>query len=276
MKKSLLILLIGFISSFQLQAQRGLKIGYVDMDYILDNVPEYKQASQQLSGRVQQWKAEIESKMQKVKDMKQNLENERPLLTKELIEEREEEIKYEEDQIVKYQQDKFGPQGAFITQKRQLIQPVQDQVFNAVQEIGQTREYDFIYENSADALMLFSAKRHDISDQILAKITRSSRKLEREEQTENKEGEDENAAPEEYKSVIQAKEDKIEEQQREEKRQAIEDKRENEMNERQRVRDSIREAKRLEYEQRRQKMLEERQQRRDSIEKARNAERNNN
>ncbi|WP_121666766.1 OmpH family outer membrane protein [Mesonia aquimarina] len=275
MKKKVLILIILAVSSIQLQAQRGLKIGYVDMDYILDNVPEYQQASQQLTGRVQKWKSEIEAKKKTVEDMKQNLENERALLTKELIEERKEEIAYEEEQIVKYQQEKFGPQGALITQKRQLVQPVQDQVFNAIQEIGTTREYDFIYENSADALMLFSAKRHDISDQVLAMINRSSRKLEREE-SRSEEGEVENATPERYKSVKQAKEDKIEEATREREKQAIIDEREAQMNERQRERDSIREAKRKEYEERRQRMLEERERRRDSIEKAREAPRNNN
>lgn len=273
MKKKLLILFILAISSVQLQAQRGLKIGYVDMDYILENVPEYQQASQQLTGRVQKWKSEIEAKKKTVADMKQNLENERALLTKELIEERKEEIAYEEEQIVAYQQEKFGPQGAFITQKRQLIQPVQDQVFNAIQEIGTTREYDFIYENSADALMLFSAKRHDISDQVLAMINRSSRKLERKESRAEEKEEDK--APERYKSVKQAKEDKIEEAKREREKQAIIDEREAQMNARQRERDSIREAKRKEYEERRQQMLEERQRRRDSIEKAREEQRNN-
>jgi len=276
MKKSVLVIFLLAISSIQLHAQRGLKIGYVDMDYILENVPEYQQASQQLSGRLQKWKAEIESKKKTVADMKQNLENERALLTKELIEERKEEIDYEEEQIVAYQQDKFGPQGALITQRRQLVQPVQDQVFNAIQEIGTTREYDFIYENSADALMLFSAKRHDISDQVLAMINRSSRKLEREKRQTEKEEQEENAAPEQYKSVKQAKEDKIEETEREQKKQAVLDEREEQMNARQRERDSIREAKRREYEERRQRMLEERENRRDSIEKARERQRNEN
>ncbi len=267
MKKRLLFLIIAiFIANVQLHAQRGLKIGYIDMEYILENVPEYQQATQQLNSKVQKWKTEIESKRQHVESMKQNLENERALLTKELIEEKEADIQFEEEAILEYQQEKFGPQGDLIIQKRQLIQPVQDQVFNAVQEIGQTRQYDFIFENSADALMLFSARRHDISDQILSLIQRSAQK----EKIEDRKKEKEEVSDEPYKSVEQAEEDKKEDAERDAERERIENEREALKNERQRKRDSIRAAKQKEFEERRSRMLEERQRRRDSIMNARN------
>ena len=252
-------------------AQRGIKVAYIDMEYILENVPEYKEASNQLEARTQKWRAEIQSKMQKVEDMKQNLENERALLTKELIVEREEEIEYEEKVILDYQQEKFGPQGQFIVQKRQLIQPIQDQVFNAVQEIGEKRQYDFIFENSADALLLFSAKRHDISDQVLNIIQRSSRKLDLENRREEKEANDE----EPYKSVEQAAEDKEEKEEREAARQAQEDERERILNERQRQRDSIRDARQREFEARRAKLLADRDRKRDSLQRIREQQRQN-
>ena len=252
-------------------AQRGIKVAYIDMEYILENVPEYKEASNQLEARTQKWRAEIQSKMQKVEDMKQNLENERALLTKELIVEREEEIEYEEKVILDYQQEKFGPQGQFIVQKRQLIQPIQDQVFNAVQEIGEKRQYDFIFENSADALLLFSAKRHDISDQVLNIIQRSSRKLDLENRREEKEANDE----EPYKSVEQAAEDKEEKEEREAARQAQEDERERILNERQRQRDSIRDARQREFEARRAKLLADRDRKRDSLQRIREQQQQN-
>ena len=252
-------------------AQRGIKVAYIDMEYILDNIPEYKEASNQLEARTQKWRAEIQSKMQKVEDMKQNLENERALLTKELIVEREEEIEYEEKVILDYQQEKFGPQGQFIVQKRQLIQPIQDQVFNAVQEIGEKRQYDFIFENSADALLLFSAKRHDISDQVLNIIQRSSRKLDLENRREEKEANDE----EPYKSVEQAAEDKEEKEEREAARQAQEDERERILNERQRQRDSIRDARQREFEARRAKLLADRDRKRDSLQRIREQQQQN-
>ncbi len=275
MKKRFLFVCLLLLSSLAITAQRGIKVAYIDMDYILKNVPEYQEASQQLEGRVQKWRSEIQKKMQNVEDMKQDLSNERALLTKELIEEREEEIAYEEQAILDYQEEKFGPQGAFIVQKRQLVQPVQDQIFNAVQEIGEKRQYDFIFENSADALLLFSAKRHDISDQVLNIIQRSSRKLDLEDRRQQKEEEETNKTDEPYKSVEQAAEDKEEAAEREAIRQAKQDERQEMLNERQQRRDSIRAARQKEFEERRAKLLEAREKRRDSLENLRNQQQNN-
>lgn len=266
MKKNFLLLITAIAFSLNLSAQRGIKIAYIDMDYILKNIPEYQQASQQLESKVQKWKSEIELMMKNVDDMKQNLENERALLTKELIEEREEEIAFEEKKVLDYQNDRFGTQGDLMIQKRQLVQPVQDQVFNAVQEIGLKREYDFIFENSAEALMLFSANRHDISDQVLTMIERTSRKT----QNENRANEVAVDPNEPYKSVEGAKNEAAEEAKRERERQAQVDERESMLDERQRKRDSARAARQAEYEERRRKLLEDRERRRDSLEQARN------
>jgi len=273
MKKRFLFLCLMLVICSVAQAQRGIKVAYIDMEYILENVPEYNEATRQLENRTQKWKSEIETKMQNVEDMKQNLENERALLTKELIEERQEEIDYEEKDILNYQEEKFGPQGQFIVQKRQLVQPVQDQVFNAVQEIGEKRQYDFIFENSADALLLFSAQRHDISDQVLAIIQRSSRKLDMENRRDQKE-KDNVVENEPYKSVEKAADDNEEAAEREAIRENRENEREELLNERQRKRDSIRDARQQEFEARRAKLLEERERKRDSLENLRNQQNN--
>ena len=246
---------------FYSHAQKSIRIGYIDMDYILENVPEYRQASSQLEGKVQKWKAEIELMLTKVEDMKRNLENERPLLTQELIEEREEEIKFEEEQIIALKQQRFGPSGDLMTQKRQLVQPVQDQVFNAVQEIAKNRDYDFVFDKSADVVMLYSAERHNISDQVLRSITRASN---RQQVTSKEEKEelllDENKSVEEDAAVSE-REAAIESKRRE--REAL-------VEERKRVQDSIRNAKQAAFEERRARILEERQRKKDSIAEARN------
>jgi Skp family chaperone for outer membrane proteins len=259
-KQILLFALAVFCFSFIANAQRGVRIGYIDMEYILENVPEYKESETQLEGKVQRWKADIEKKQKAIDQMKLNLANERVLLTKELIEEREEEIQILEDEMIKYQQDRFGPNGDLMIQRRQLVQPIQDQVFNIVQEIAVAKKYDFIFDKSADLVMLFAAERNDISDQVVRSINRAAK---REEATNKRE-----------KKEIEKREELSVEEEGEitEREQAVEDKkneREKIMEERRRVRDSVREAKRLEFEARRQRLLEERQARRDSIEKAR-------
>ena len=89
------------------------------------------------------------------------------MLTDELIAEREEEIQILEKEMLEYQQDRFGPQGDLVLQKRRLIQPIQDQVFNEVSKYGANKKYDFIFDKSADVVMLYSEKRHDISELVL-------------------------------------------------------------------------------------------------------------
>jgi len=259
-KKLLFITIILLCFSFSANAQRGVRIGYIDMEYILENVPEYREASTQLNGKAQRWKNDIDKKSNEIEKMKINLSSERALLTTELIEEREEDIKVLEDEMLKYQQDRFGPNGDLYIQRRQLVQPIQDQVFNIVQEIAENKKYDFIFDKSADVVMLFSAERHDISDIVLRSINRSAKRKEISSKKEKRELErKEDLSLEEDKAVT-------------EREQAIEEKkneREKAMEERKKVRDSIRAAKKAEYDARRDKLLLERQQRKDSIDQVR-------
>lgn len=266
-------ILIILLSIDVIHAQRGMRIGYIDMEYIYDNIPEYRQASQMLEQKIQEWKNEIAVKQAEVDVLKDQLENERPLLTPELIEEKEEEIEYFMEQIFDYRDQKFGASGEFIVQKRQLMQPIEDQVFNAVQEIGKVRNYDFIFENSAEALLLFSAERHDISDRVLKLINRSSRSSARSETKEEpkttKSKEEKNVlqeiAEEPYKSVSDAKEDEEKDKAREKEIADREKARDSIRQARENVRDSIRKARQAEFEKRR----EDAKRRQDSIRKAR-------
>jgi len=111
-----LLILTSFFSLSSL-AQRGVRIGYIDTEYILQNVPEYQDASVQLDSKVQKWKNEIEKKLSEIDQMKKQLNSESVLLTKELIEERQEEISIEETEILDYQQKRFGPNGDLMIQK---------------------------------------------------------------------------------------------------------------------------------------------------------------
>jgi Skp family chaperone for outer membrane proteins len=155
---------------------RGVKIGYIDMEYILQNVPDYTEAKNQLEQKAQLWKQEIETKKNDIARLKEALKTERVLLTKELIEDREEEIRFQESELSDYQQKRFGPTGDLMTQKAVLVKPIQDQVFNAAQDIAEARKYDFIFDKSSDMTMLFAAKRYDISDQVVRAITRASKR----------------------------------------------------------------------------------------------------
>ena len=264
-KKLLFVALAVFCFTLVAKAQRGVRIGYIDMEYILESVPEYTEASTQLEGKVQRWKQDIDKKQKEIDQMKLNLSNERVLLTKELIEEREEEIKLKEDEMLQYQQDRFGPNGDLMIQRRQLVQPIQDQVFNIVQEIAENKKYDFIFDKSADVVMLFAAKRNDISDLVLRSINRAARRTQATSRKEEKEIEMRNELSEGQEGAVTEREEAVA---------AKKEERESIMEERKRVRDSIRAVKKAEFEAKRQRLIEERQRRKDSIVNAR-ANKNN-
>ena len=166
MKKSYIILFLFFLVSSTF-SQDGVKIGYIDTEYILENLPEYNQVSKRLDEKTKDWKKEIENRNRVIEQKKASLNSERILLTKEMIEEIEEEISYEEEELIDYQQKRFGPRGDFIIQRKQLIQPIQDQILNAITEIAKSENYDFIFDKSADIVMLYSHRRHNISSESL-------------------------------------------------------------------------------------------------------------
>ena len=191
MKKNYFFI-ICLITSTLLYSQRSVKIGYIDTEYILENLPEYIQVSKRLEQKAGEWKKEIEERSRKIQTKKESLNSERILLTKDMIEEIEDNIFYEEEQLDEYQQKRFGPRGDLIIQKQQLIQPIQDQIFNAIRELAKSRDYDFIFDKSADIVMLYSDKRYDLSDQILRTISRANNRKKLDSRKEKKEALNEN------------------------------------------------------------------------------------
>ena len=177
MKKHILIYVFIIVSALHISAQSGksIRIGYIDMEYILQNVSNYAEANNQLELKAQKWKQELEVKKNEITKLKDALKTEKVLLTKELIEEREEAIMFLETEMGEYQQKRFGPLGDFITQKEVLVKPVQDQIFIAVQDVAERRKYDFIFDKSSDLTMLFAKKNFDISDQVIKIIGRAEK-----------------------------------------------------------------------------------------------------
>jgi Skp family chaperone for outer membrane proteins len=177
MRKYFLFLFISLLFANESEAQtRGTKIGYIDMEYILQNVPNYTEAQNQLEQKTQKWKQEIEVKKLEINKLKEALKSEKALLTKNLIEERETEIKFLEEETLDYQQKRFGPNGDLIVQKSVLTKPIQDQVFTAIQDIAEAKKYDFIFDKTSDLTILFAAKRFDISDRVLRVINRAEKR----------------------------------------------------------------------------------------------------
>ena len=175
-KNWILIICFYLLSIICINAQRGVRVGYIDTEYILQNLSDYQDAKKQLDNKAQKWKAEIDKRKADLETKKQLLSNERILLTADLIDEREEELEIIENELLEYQQKRFGPNGDLVIQKKQLTQPIQDQIFTAIQEIAESKKFDFIFDKSADVVMLYSSDRYNVSEQILKTIDRTNKR----------------------------------------------------------------------------------------------------
>ena len=158
-----LILNVRSLISISTFAQKGTRVGYIDMNIILKNIDEYNKASTLLDKNIEKWKKEIELKKIQLNQYEEQLNTERILLTPELINDRELEIKDFASEIINLQEKRFGPKGDMIIQRSKLIQPVQDQVLSVIKQIAEEKKYDFIFDRSSSLTMLYSAKIYDIS-----------------------------------------------------------------------------------------------------------------
>jgi len=175
-KKVLLILVLIF--SLHTHAQKPQRIGFIDMEYILENIPEYTEAQAKINAKAITWQNKIEKQQKEIDDLKADLNNEKELLTKELIADKEEDIEIKELDLKKLQAAYFGTKGDLYFLRQQLVKPIQDLVYNAVQDIATKRRYDFILDNSSDLVMLYSNKKYNISDLVIKSITRSKKVIE--------------------------------------------------------------------------------------------------
>jgi Skp family chaperone for outer membrane proteins len=167
---------LAIISSTAMVAQKPQRIGYIDMEYILENVPEYTDAQARLNAKVVTWQQKLDALKREIEIMKTDLSNEKPLLTKELISEREEDIQIKEEDLRKLQAAYFGPKGDLYLLRKQLVKPVQDQIYNAVQNIATRKKYDIVLDKSSDLIMLYANKKFDISELVLNSIVKGRKK----------------------------------------------------------------------------------------------------
>ena len=179
-----LVFLLFFVIS-SIKAQKPIRIGYVDMNIVLNEDKEYKSSKVILENKIKQWKKEIEFKKIKLKQIQGEFSAEKILLTPELIADRELEIKNFADEIISLQEKRFGPDGDMVLERNKLLKPIQDQVLTIVQEIAKEKKYDFIFDRSSDLIMLYSTKNYDISDLVIKKINLQEKIKNRKEKIES-------------------------------------------------------------------------------------------
>ncbi|MCO4790659.1 MAG: OmpH family outer membrane protein [Flavobacteriales bacterium] len=162
MRKIGLILAVLFSTS--LLAQR---YGVVDTDYILKNLPEYAQAKAQVDQLSTQWAGEVSALQSDLQSLKDALAAEQILLSPEKLEKREAAIVQKAEEVLALQQKYFGPEGMLFEKRTQLVQPIQDKVFGAVQALAQKRKLELVLDKSAQSGVLFVEKEKDYSEEVL-------------------------------------------------------------------------------------------------------------
>jgi len=164
MKKLLLLFILINVNLTTTFAQ---KFAYVDTDYILNKIPEFKQAQDKLDNFSADWQAEIESKYAAVEKMYRAYQQEKVLLTENMKSKREEAIITKETAAKNLQQKYFGPEGQLFTKRQELITPIQDKIQNAIKELAKANKYQIVFDSSSDLIMLHKDNNLDQSDKVL-------------------------------------------------------------------------------------------------------------
>ena len=162
MKQLILIALVCFASVSQAQ-----KFAYVDSDYILERIPEYASAEDQLEKLSVNWQSEIEEVYQQIDVLYKKYQADKILLTQEMKNKRESEIINKEKDAKELQRKRFGPEGDLYKKRTELVKPIQDKVYNAIQDFSNEKRYDIIFDKASNLTMLFSNPDLDKSDDIL-------------------------------------------------------------------------------------------------------------
>ncbi|WPQ64497.1 OmpH family outer membrane protein [Chitinophaga sancti] len=164
MKKLSLMIALVLGTALMASAQRYCVI---DTKYILDNIPEYKEAQSKLDAVAEQWQKEIDAKFLEVDKMYKSYQAEQVMLTDELKHKREEEIVAREKEAKDLQKKRFGYEGDLFKKREELVKPIQDRVYNAVQKLAAQRMYDFVLDKAGGVTVIFSDPKLDKSDDIL-------------------------------------------------------------------------------------------------------------
>jgi len=165
--KKLPVFLTGLVMMLAVAGAYAQKYCYVDTQYILDNISEYKAAQQQLDQLSVNWQKDIEAKYAQIDKLYKDFQAEQILLTEEMKRKRENEIIAKEKEVKDFQKQKFGFEGELFKKKQELVKPLQDKIYNAIKKMATDQSYAVVFDKSSDLIMLYANPKYDKSDDIL-------------------------------------------------------------------------------------------------------------
>lgn len=149
---------------------RAQKYALVDMEYILKNIPAYERANEQLNQQSKKWQAEVEAVQNQAQTLYKNYQNESVFLSADQKKQREQAIVDKEKEAAELKRKYFAPEGELFKKRESLVQPIQDEIYNAVKDIASTKGYQLVLDRASDAGIIFASPKIDISNEVLAKL----------------------------------------------------------------------------------------------------------
>lgn len=147
-----------------------LKIGYIDSDALMDQLPDVQDARQRLDAMIQEWQNELNQLEREWKTKYDDYEKRKLIMSEQTRAETESELVKLENQIAEYREKKFGTNGELFQKQDELMKPVQNKVFNAIKEVAQEEDLDFVFDRSGDIMILYAKEKYDITAKVLAKL----------------------------------------------------------------------------------------------------------
>ncbi|WP_020401734.1 OmpH family outer membrane protein [Gracilimonas tropica] len=160
------ILLIG-LSTLSAQDQ---KIGFYESDFILEQIPEYQGIQQQLDLLSSQWKEQVTGLEQEIKELEEDYEAKEILYTEEIRKQRQQEIAQKKQEKERFLAQKFGPEGEYFSTQRELLEPIQRQVYTAVRAVAEEQNFDFVFDRSGDIYMVYANNEYNLNEDILLEL----------------------------------------------------------------------------------------------------------
>ena len=169
MKKSIILFFVA-VMAFGTAFAKDQSIAYIDMQYILKNLPQYEQANEQLTMLSKRWQKEIDAAQQEARVLATNYQTEQIFLNETLRAQREQEILAKEQEVLELKRKYFGQNGELYKKREALIKPIQDEIYNAIQDLANEKRIDVIKDRSADPALIYMSSKLDVSDQVLRKL----------------------------------------------------------------------------------------------------------
>ena len=168
--KKILFILANLFLFFSFSSFAQLKIGYVDSDTIMDNLPDVQDARQKLDGLIRDWQNELKNMEADYKKKKDDFDKRNLIMTDQTRAEAQKELDDLQAKITDYREKKFGQNGELFQKQDELMKPVHNKIFNAIQEIAQDEDLDFVFDRSGDIMILYAKEEYDITSKVLAKL----------------------------------------------------------------------------------------------------------